>query len=214
MAQIHNAIKYGTDFLRAFARAVGLDEQEGGVERLGETLTPIMDLWSQPEWRFLFRDRIMGGAFDVTSAVTDVPSTMLFNPEGSGVLGVMTRLQFQNVTIATTFSLAFVRAAVAPAGFVAVNSGPLDTRDPQLIAASASQLRVLQDSEVAGTTGGLNFDTISMVIGQRHQDVEPVVLAPGTGVLLTGQANAVNTIRGSWRWRERRFLPGEQARAQ
>lgn len=209
MAQLHNAIKYGTAILRGYSRAIGLDEGEEGAIRLGETITPVLDLWRLPEWAYLRADRLMGGAFDVTSIVTEVPSALLYNPAASQLLGVVTRIMFQNITVATTFLLAFVRAAVIPAGFVVNNSGPLDTRDAQLIAAAGSVLQVAQDSEVAGTTGGINFDTISAVIGQRHEDTQPIVLAPGTGLLLTGQANAVNTIRGSFRWRERAFFPGE-----
>lgn len=51
MGQIHNILHRGqlTDALK---RAVGATKSEGGVERFGETLTPIIDLWSNPEWQW------------------------------------------------------------------------------------------------------------------------------------------------------------------
>jgi hypothetical protein len=44
--QVHNAIKYATGDLNAFQLASGVARDATGVERFGETLTPVMDIYS------------------------------------------------------------------------------------------------------------------------------------------------------------------------
>lgn len=51
MAQLHNEIRKGF-ISEAANRAIGRT-REGGIERLGETMDPIINLWGMPEWAFL-----------------------------------------------------------------------------------------------------------------------------------------------------------------
>lgn len=56
MGHVHNALDRATELVRGFRRAMGLLGPDGGVERFGETLTPVMDMWSQPHWNTLRGD--------------------------------------------------------------------------------------------------------------------------------------------------------------
>jgi hypothetical protein len=47
---IHNELNRATELLQGFKRIVGIDRAEEGVSRIGETLTPILDIFSRVEW--------------------------------------------------------------------------------------------------------------------------------------------------------------------
>ena len=49
MPKPHNAIDRANEMLRGLRNIVGMSE--GGVERFGETLTPVLDAWRLPEHR-------------------------------------------------------------------------------------------------------------------------------------------------------------------
>lgn len=50
---IHNELRKRLTLPRALGLIAGLGHDQSGVERLGETLTPILDPWSRPEHQFL-----------------------------------------------------------------------------------------------------------------------------------------------------------------
>lgn len=52
MAKLHNMISRG-NWSDALKRALGVTKSEGGVERFGETMTPVVDLWELGEWAYL-----------------------------------------------------------------------------------------------------------------------------------------------------------------
>lgn len=57
--QLHNRLHRATALQSAYEAALGeKDEEFSGIERAGETLTPVIDLWSLPEWRYLRRERM------------------------------------------------------------------------------------------------------------------------------------------------------------
>lgn len=49
MAQLHNALTRG-NLSEALKGILGATKSEGGIERYGETLTPIVNLWERPEF--------------------------------------------------------------------------------------------------------------------------------------------------------------------
>lgn len=61
MGLIHNELRKGT-LSRALKSILGDDQGEGGIERYGETLTPVIDLWSptQSEWALPRSERRFG----------------------------------------------------------------------------------------------------------------------------------------------------------
>lgn len=82
MGQLHNELHRG-QYSAALTRA--LDEMRGsaGLERFGETLTPVIDLWSKPEWAHLRNERLgavsravtAGGAGTTAGVALANPST-------------------------------------------------------------------------------------------------------------------------------------------
>jgi hypothetical protein len=209
----HNAVKSGGLLTRAIGIAVGIGPEEDGVTRVGETLTPIFNPFERMETAFLFRERICGGPFAIVSGVGTRCEALLYNPPGNALV-TLTRLRYSsNAGAVAAFNYRIFRGAAPPAGFVDVNSGPLDTRDPQLIAANASRARVMQAANAAAD-GGLPFDQVNpQAANTIMTDFDLIVLAPATGFILELGANGVNTVVGGFRWRERLMLPGEQARA-
>lgn len=53
MGQLHNELRDATSLLRGFRRLFGGTDPGLGVERLSETLVPIVDIWDRPEFAFL-----------------------------------------------------------------------------------------------------------------------------------------------------------------
>jgi len=209
----HNAIKAAGQFLKAIGISVGLGAEEEGVSRLGETLTPIFNPWELPETAYLRGERLEAGVFDVTGGAATIPEVLLFNPVGSRLLGVVTRLHWTWITtLGAFFTYRLFRGVALPGGFVALNSGPVDTRSGQLIAAPAAGL-VLAQAANAARAGGLEFDSWTVPVNIGVEDLEPVILSPGTGLSFGSQVVGVQRFIGGIRWRERVMLPGEQARA-
>lgn len=89
MAEEHNQIKYGTPISTAGAVVAGGAYSDVGISRLGETLTPVLNLWSMPEF-FLPRAEILFTRFVIVPAVAArFASAELVNPAGSGKLVVV-----------------------------------------------------------------------------------------------------------------------------
>jgi hypothetical protein len=89
---LHNQIKYGTDFLRGFSRAFGLAEDEEGPVRLGETVTPIANLFdrNRPEWAYLRQEKIFVARLVAAAGGAGVRSEVgIFNPAGSRMITVL-----------------------------------------------------------------------------------------------------------------------------
>lgn len=203
---IHNQITHGA-LLKAYQKLVGLDRNEDGVQRLGETLTPIIDLWSQPEFNLHRGDQLMGGVVDATSAAGTLSELLLLNPTGSNVLAVTIRLRME-VTTSASIAYARLNQGTLPAGFVANNSGPVDFRDPKLIATSSSRC-ILAQAANAAIDGGIEFDRMLPLASTPVEDRDPIIIPPGQGFILRLTTVGANRLIASARWRERTPLPGE-----
>lgn len=119
---------------------------EGGVERYGETLTPVLDVWSLPEWRYLRNERslLLSGN----------------EPIGAG----RSYLGIQNVSRLTVVDFIQNRGASGTlsltVGFgVTVDSlelsRPLDTRFHEPTLASGEAKLYHRQGAIGGTTTGL-----------------------------------------------------------
>ena len=58
MPELHNAIKFFGALQVAAKQALGVDDE--GIIRVGETLTPVADLW-RDEWAILRNARLWAG---------------------------------------------------------------------------------------------------------------------------------------------------------
>ncbi len=211
MSSLHNAISYGVDLLRAFPRAIGLSD-EAGVERISETLTPVMDVWSQPEWNFLRNERFVGLRYSSAAFAAELSGVALLNPAGSNYL--ITALAATGRPAAAGVFLSGLTTQISvQATFALQGAGlPLDTRvytATGTVAKSIGQVWIGTDAAAIGQI----LDEIGASVA-TNQSVDlmrlPVILSPGFAWF--SQFNVVNTfVSGGIFWRERRMFPGEQA---
>lgn len=199
MSHVHNGLHEYTRLLDAAARAVG--EKSGaqdfsGIERFGETLTPIMDLWALPEWAILRGEILFARRQEAPAVAARFSSTELVNPTGSGVLAVV-------LTVLVDFSTVegSVDSGVSIAANPVVRRGvALDTRFPQL--GEVSRCTV--------TTGDVAANVALPQFRLATQAVVPMpfILRPGKKLFMINVT--ANTAMGnSLVWSERPLLPTE-----
>jgi hypothetical protein len=196
---LHNALRTSLGLVKGLSRAVALD-QDAGVERFGETLTPVLDIWRQPEWAFL-RDE----------------SLLLFGTIASAVAG---EFSYNGVSNPADSGMLVVVEAVMPDGAGAYNIRFRDTdtptvatgvirRDLRWPAAQVSRSQYISGAEAAGSGASMmRFTLPAAGTAQPPWMALGIILPPGTNVVL--EHNTVNTaFTANWLWRERRLLPGE-----
>jgi len=199
----------GTFYASFMRRYFGITDPQGLV--IPPEILPVINLEDdRTEFEFLLGVTLGAGFCDTgASAAGEVPSALLMNPVGSDVICVVESMRMLNITAIMTYDYRFVRGAT-PAGFTVAGSGPRDLRDTRLIGTGGTACKVLFDVEAAGTTGGGVFESFTLGVGEKFEDDRGgIILAPGSGWLVTGRTNAVNTARVSFRWRERTLRDGE-----
>lgn len=202
MPQVHNQLLRGG--LSAALRNA-LDAREGGIERFGETLDPVIDLWRLPEWAFLRGERICGAAVTVNAgAATECSAVALRNPANSGMLAVV---EYAIVSLTTAAGVQCQMAseaavdAVLATDTVGVN---LDTRfanqtNPVCFLSSGATPAIPIGVRFAFPTRPTYFDT---------PEVAGVVLSPGFCLVIQNPDDAA-AIHVAYRWRERKANKGE-----
>lgn len=199
MAQVHNSLRRAGAILQGIKSVLGVQEAESGVERFGETLTPVLDVWGRPEFAMPRGELLF--ARDLTSA--------------AGGAGTRSKAQIWNPS---TNRLVMVDALVAnitgAAGYVQVwlYNAELTT----LVASfSRRDMRWEQPTAVcqqrtSAEAGNLGTHMLRWGVAADTAAYIPVsfVLSPGWGLHV--QPSLDNTaITVSFIGRERVALPGE-----
>lgn len=204
MADLHNGLKEYTSLLRGVARAVG--EQAGaqdfqGIERLGETLTPVLDIWGQPEWSLLRGQIQFARRMNSPAVAARFSGLELVNPTGSNKLVVVEAI----FTGATAQDVDFQTDTGGALGATATFRGvATDTRYPQL---GESSMCTLVSGDFAAGASLTQYRTNATTPAQPLFTGK-FVLAPGTKLWLLG--TTVNTaLSASLRWSERTLLTNE-----
>lgn len=201
MGDVHNEIRRFGALLSAFQNATGL-EQDAGIERLSETLTPIFDIWRLPEHAYLRGEVLCWGFASATAVAGQNGHVQLLNPAGSPVLAVIELVEI-SAEVGGLYSI------LAYDGTVFAEGGAKRTRDRRWPDARTpiSQLRVGTNVGVVG--GSTSFHRY--VVGGAEiipWDPRGYILGPGCGILV--EADQVNTrLNVNWLWRERRPLRSE-----
>lgn len=204
---IHNAIKYGSDLLRGYSRAIGLAEDEEGAVRLGETITPIIDVWSRPEWAAL-RFEILWAVFLTTTGIAaEKAMVAIINPTGSKLIVVVdaavARLSVSGAAYANVLTQAAIAAKQDTTG-----SGQVRDRRP------STATRIVTSM---GSAAGAIVSAVSCMEEIRHIDGNepmtplnclPVILSPGFGFVIEANTDATS-IGANFRGSSRPALPGE-----
>lgn len=199
----HNALSYGIALSRAAARAAGMNDGELGLARLGETLTPTMDLWSRPEWALLRGERLWMVNPSIGATVAEFSQVGIRNPVGSGLITVV-QGWLLNSAVTGNFQ---VRAAASTLVDATSTPNARDSRVPLLTGIQTVSLA----TSAAAALGSLYMTIRELSSSSTARELN-FVLSPGFDVYIG--PDAVNLLINATIWGyERQAFPGElQAR--
>lgn len=197
MPHVHNGLHHNTQLLTAAARAMG--EVSGaqdfsGIERFGETLTPIVNLWDLPEWALLRGEVLYTRRIDVAAVAAQFGVVELVMATGRN--NIATVLGLHNLS-AIDLDMNMDNGAALTAAFG--NGVANDGRFPP---GEMSQLAIHAGTRVAGVA------LSQWVTSTLTRCDIPWVLTPGDRLFIAG--SVVNTaIRLNVFFTERQLLPTE-----
>lgn len=211
MSDIHNALRKGV-LSAALTRAVGDMRGGSGIERYGETLTPIIDLWEQPEFYFLRDEKFCANPRNGSAVAAEFAGSALVNPAGSGLLVVVLHASIDCGAFAGPSSIAQLQQApeaAVTATFAGGGPGTvIDTRFRNGAATSVSAAQTYVGTDPAlpiGLTVELRRNATPTQIDFQNL---PIILHPGqAAVMMFGTVNTATNF--NWHWRERRAFPSE-----
>lgn len=204
MPKVHNAITR-SNWGDAIKRALGVTKSEGGIERFGETLTPIIDLWGPVDFAFL-RGELRGvrGALVAAGGAGTFAGVTLVNPLGSGRLLTVTSARFA-VPVLANVSMSQASSALMDASFATgISAFSLDVRQQGMLSEVKTGIPA-----VAPPIG--NHISIMPAIANEvilAQELIGMTLRPGNGILIQTADDAA-TLFAAFQWRERVALLGE-----
>jgi len=209
VSDLHNALRRGP-FAAAFTRALGLTKGVEGLERAGETLTPIVDLWARPEWAYLRREWLLARTGTDGPVAGEFTGVALLNPVGSGVLATVESAAFWAVG-QSAGSLQRCTYAVALAALPNIVGRGI-SRDSRAWGVGLSPGRCLMYGGTEAGDVGARLEQIvqpTATLGVGYfQAAIPYVLTPGEALVCQlGSLNLTGTV--IFGWRERLALPGE-----
>jgi hypothetical protein len=203
MAGIHNELKRATDLLRGFRRAVGIVDA-GGVERLGETLTPVLDVWARPECSILRGEEMWAGSI-TAGPVAGQYSCAALSPPTSG-----NRIIIVDAYIIRAATSATIRVGVdAREAGLSAAAATYSIRDDRITTQVPSAL-LYGGTAGAPTSPAGYWQDYSISTGAYVRPEFPIVLLPGGRSLCFRYDGAVNlAFYVGCIWRERQLIPGE-----
>lgn len=207
MSQVHNAIRHHVALLSGYARALGESADFSGIERAGETLTPIIDLWSRPEWAILRGELLGAMRLSQPAVAAEFGWVALVNPTGSRHIVVLEGLSASSATTLQYSVIYAVEAALAASVDAVVPGNRRDRRfDP------SAAFETLIDAQRGGGAGALSGQVPETMRALASTNVvamiPPIVIPPGHTIAV--QAGTVNVeLSVNFRWRERRAFPDE-----
>jgi hypothetical protein len=173
---VHNALHHFTAYQSAFRKAVGeADAGFSGIERAGETLTPILDLWRWPEWAVLRGEILFSAQSDVAAVALERSFVGVRNPAGSGLIVIVESM----LAIPTT--AVFEQLEVFHGAIIATDvdgSEQVAPRDTRLPLAGVSRIVQIHGTGVAAI-GSTSFTRWGTIINEVSRDHTVHVLTPG-----------------------------------
>lgn len=209
MSQVHNALFRG-ELSASMTRAVGdMRGDSAGLERYGETLTPVIDLWHRPEWEYLRKERLCAYSRTVAAGGAGTTSGIaLANPANSGLIVVCEAINIRGAS-GTATGLYSAPDSTADLG----NSSQGFVRDNRVEGGGtirASQAVIRYSNTPVGLPA--NHDILEQVeqldVAYRALIAPPCIVAPGRMLAVYNITTAV-FLGAVFKWRERIALPGE-----
>lgn len=207
---LHNALRRYGSLINGVRRMVGggADVQ---LERLGETLTPIMNPWGLPEWAWLRGETLWVVHRNVGAVVGEVSGAAVVNPTGSNMIVVVDGATFRGATAQSCTLSLQLRATIAATYTQGANAIARDSRTALRSPANFSlnvPPEVWTGSDAAVFTNALEIMNAGGTVGTGDLRSPPYVLRPGVGLAICGNAANI-AVDVCMFGRARSALPGE-----
>lgn len=201
---IHNQLTDSAELLNGIGRAAGLSEGDG-VIRLGETLDPTIDPWSQPEWAYLRNERLGGGRGFSAAVAAEFSIIALGNAIGSGNIVVVEAVSAQGGAGNPVLQLEVVADSII-AGTLSAAAFFISARDRRF-GATTGRTFLKTGTDVASTFGVQIEHQTSATAFTPFTNL-PVILKPGDDLIVIEQT--VNlALDVNFKWRERKAFKNE-----
>jgi hypothetical protein len=202
---IHNQLTESAELQSGIARAAGLGTEADGVIRLGETLDPTIDPWSQPEWAYLSGERLGAIKSFAAAVAAEFGIIALGNAAGSGNIVVVDACSAWPSS-AATLNLEVVADSVV-SGTLSAAGFAVSGRDRRF--GSTQGRTFLKTGTDPGSTFGVAIET---QLGLTTQSIDfkslPVILKPGDDLIVI--CTTVNVaLVANFKWRERKAFKNE-----
>lgn len=204
MGGIHNELSRGT-LSRALTLAVGAARGESGLERYGETLTPVLDLWSRPEFALLRGEVLWAQLATLTAVVGEYSGAAIINPTGSGLL-VLVNGMVRGGGASFTWGIATEAALVATYAGNTFVATPIDGRKykPGLLTGTATGPGIVFGSDPAPQViASLGQVTTTALTSDERPFQFPIILRPGQAALIETANVNTGTNAAFWGWARR-----------
>ena len=181
MGSQHNELRRAQEIVAAVKAIIGEVDSESTIERFGETLTPVLDIWDRPEWASLRREFRWATQPIISPAVAgQISFVQLFNPIDSGRIVVVEKCF---AVCAAARNLSFGLTATVRGASGAFNAIDTDTRTNEGTVSLADPLSCTFGSVVAfGSDVEIHRGAVA-IAGLTSDLLMPiVVLTPGRGV--------------------------------
>lgn len=196
---LHNALRYLPEMQKGIGNFAGLDDHEEGVQRISETLQPILDPWGPPEIAFLRRERACVGRATASTGVGTNSYVCLHNPQGSGIVVVLEAVQLFDFTAAATMVISILGKTGAPIG----TAGTSSSRDLRWSGNPIATVR--QGADFAtDMAGAVQSGQLRALVNVMATPAAPYILGPSNYVIFHNQSTTNEAIATTMYWRERR----------
>lgn len=203
---VHNQLNRDV-WTKAIKAALGHSKSEGGIERFGETLTPIIDLWEMPEWAFLRNDQPWSTFLFQTLIAAEFSTVGVSVPAASNFVLVVEKIRARS-SAASIFLQMPLRSTIAATLTQQTNAFARDNRFvAQGQAAPTGPVETWAGSDAAPLNS--NMDEV-IASATTYQDFlsPPWIVRPGTGLVVQGAT--VNVAVGAiFVGRVHQGFPGE-----
>jgi hypothetical protein len=203
----HNGLKYGAVLTRGIERLTGLDDHEQGTTRLSETLYPVLDMWSRPDFSYPRGELLWAiGGVTQTAVAAQFQQVGIRNPPGSGAIVVVDSAAVKS-TVAQDYTLRLALNSVV--GGVG-SPVPRDMRQPNAVSGLGNATITQSIINSAAARLGILISQLNGT-GQTELDFKnclPVVLMPGFDLFL-GPEIVNQIIIANFRGYERLAFKGE-----
>lgn len=212
MGSLHNELRR-SPISGAVLKALGVEDNEAVLERFGETLQPVFDVWGRIEWD-AYRKEFVGtcGIEVAAGGATTLASVALYNNTAKSPNTLIVVDRFEVYVTATATVIGYLsNIAASPTIATNITTRPfVDRRVLDNQAGNEATAQILTGIPVGTPTQWIQADRLKVLANEQKafRGMVPAVLPPGhfIGAQNTDDAAALGVVL---RWRERQVRPGE-----